>query len=298
MWFGRYKYELGDVREQPIFTDYDHEAVGYFLDKNYGALHRFFKGGIFERGSNHLRNVRGQQAIYFGNHQSMVDNFLVTSLFHRYLGEDDFPRIIAGHSLDSSFLQNLYGFDFNKAGVCWFDRDKKAEGDIKYMNRWGLAVGRELRKGKSYMIFPEGTRSLYRNGDIGEGDDVGFEKLVSGSRSDPYIITLSFNYDHPVEEFFAPVINWGRKKHWPVVQTLANWVYKTTDATAFLTRRWVPKTGEARVAVNEPVKLSEIIGRRGGKQSAQDLRNFVRLSILTNYNEIEDRKGHNDFNPL
>lgn len=264
---------MTDKREK-VFADYEPKALKEFLVRNNSSLNSFFKAGIYIKGSEHLEGLGGEQAIYYANHQSMTDNFLVAKFFCDYLSEDSFPRIIAGKSLDSCLLQKIYGFDLNKTGVCWIDRDRIAS-NKRYLYLWAGEVGKELRSGKSYMVFPEGTRSLNRNGDIGLDSNVGFETLINSSKIDPYIVTLSFNYDMPVELPFAPLIKWGREEHSFVPKTFSQGVYKFSDALAFLTRRFIPFSSRSRTLISEPQRLSQIIGKKAGKLSAERLREVL-----------------------
>jgi len=101
-----------------------------------------------------LENLPEQACIIAPNHQSILDGFLVASLFKRKFMKNTFVYAKEKH-FRGPFLRYLA----NRNNIILVDVNKDLKLSIQ-------KLAEALKKGKNLLIFPEGTRSL--NGKLGE----------------------------------------------------------------------------------------------------------------------------------
>jgi long-chain acyl-CoA synthetase len=101
-----------------------------------------------------LENLPEQACIIAPNHQSVLDGFLVASLFKRHFIKKTFV-----YAKEKHFRGPFLRFLANRNNIILVDVNKDLKLSIQ-------KLAEVLKKGKNLMIFPEGTRTL--NGKLGD----------------------------------------------------------------------------------------------------------------------------------
>jgi long-chain acyl-CoA synthetase len=101
-----------------------------------------------------LENLPDQACIIAPNHQSVLDGFLVASLFRRKFMKNTYV-----YAKEKHFRHPIMRFLANRNNIILVDVNKDLKLSIQ-------KLAEVLKKGKNLMIFPEGTRTL--TGKLGE----------------------------------------------------------------------------------------------------------------------------------
>jgi long-chain acyl-CoA synthetase len=136
------------------------EKVNFSLPSS-GFTHNLIKNmfqvgfGLFMRiKARGLENLPEQACIIAPNHQSVLDGFLVASLFKRHFMKKTFV-----YAKEKHFRGPFLRFLANRNNIILVDVNKDLKLSIQ-------KLAEVLKKGKNLMIFPEGTRTL--NGKLGD----------------------------------------------------------------------------------------------------------------------------------
>jgi len=117
-------------------------------------LSQVFFGLFLRLKAKGLDNLPDQACIIAPNHQSVLDGFLVTSLFKRKFMKNTYVFAKEKH-----FRGPFLKFLANRNNIILVDINKDLKLSIQ-------KLAEVLKKGKNLLIFPEGTRTL--NGNLGE----------------------------------------------------------------------------------------------------------------------------------
>lgn len=276
-----------------FFADYNPQRLQHSLKQalRFNYFTWFFPDGIHYQGVEHLEDVAEEQIIFFGNHVSHFDYVLAGRLFLEHLPEEKMPHILAGKNLQVVAPVIRPFFDYYSSNLCWVDR-KRASTDGDYAQRLKDSIDTQLLAGDSFMTYPEGGRRLYPSEAIHSNNNPGLLKRINLLEIDPYLVTLTVDYDTPVEGSLRSLIEWGRKEHPKVPSWFSQGVYFGADLLSYGLRYMSPfdsHKGAAYLRVGEPQKYSDLKSASQAN-TVQTLRSFYTESIQKDYQAIQNSK--------
>ncbi len=180
------------------------------------ALSLFFKTRVKVKTSG-VENITNKPTIFIGNHQSMLDAFILNNALSKNILENTYYLAVSKH-----FNGPLKKWAADHGNVILLDVDNNLSETLQ-------AAAMVLRQGKNLVIFPEGARS--RDGEMGE-----FKKAFA---------ILSKTLDIPVQPFVLD----GAYKSMPIGTKFP----KSSDVSL----KFLPVILPKDLKINEIVDISE-----------------------------------------